>query len=68
MGGKGEPGEGKKEGKGNGGDKSPAWSSQDLGSTDNALYHNALYHNALTILCCFATQFLEVPATTSIWL
>ena len=29
----GSLGRGKKGGKGNGGDKSPAWSSQDLGST-----------------------------------
>ena len=34
AGGKGEPAEGDiKGGKENGGDKSPAWSSQDLGST-----------------------------------
>ena len=34
MGEKGSLGRGKKGGKGNGGDKSPAWSSQDLDSTD----------------------------------
>jgi len=33
AGGRGSLGRGKKAAKGNGGDKSPAWSSQDLGST-----------------------------------
>ena len=33
--GRGSLGRGKKGGKGNGGDKSPAWSSQDLGSTED---------------------------------
>ena len=47
MGGKGEPGRGKKGGKGNGGDKSPTWSSQGLGSTG----FNLLF------LCCLISEF-----------
>ena len=44
--GKGSLGRGKKGGKENGGDKSPAWSSQDLGST-------ALYPGMLRIVSYF---------------
>ena len=36
--GRGSLGRGKKRGKGNGGDKSPAWPSQDLGSTDSLVW------------------------------
>ena len=38
MGGKGEPGEGKERREGEWRDKSPAWSSQDLGSTGSIFY------------------------------
>ena len=48
MGEKGSLGRGKKGGKGNGGDKSPAWSSQDLGSTDCNISpcHTTLNHQS----------------------
>ena len=43
--GRGSLGRGKKGGKGNGGDKSPAWSSQDLGSTETITL-KLVRHNA----------------------